>query len=329
MYQYLRPLIFLLDPEKAHKLTITLLNKIIKKKMTPIVSNPRQLLGLHFPNRIGVAAGFDKNGECIDTLLSLGFGFVEVGTVTPLPQEGNPKPRLYRLPEAKAIINRMGFNNKGVDYLVERLKARQVSGIVGVNIGKNKDTPNDRAYRDYVICLKKVYAYADYIVINISSPNTPGLRDLHSEAHLTTLLEALNISRNELCVTHKKRVPLLVKLSPDFPYTELPTFVGVLLKHSIDGVIATNTTTAREGVIGLPHATEVGGLSGRPLCVQSTRMIQELKKNAQNRLAIIGVGGIDSAESAREKLAAGADLIQLYTGLIYEGPELIKKLHSL
>lgn len=329
MYQYLRPLIFLLDPEKGHQLTIQLLSKVIKKKMTPVVFHPRQLLGLNFPNRVGVAAGFDKNGECIDALLSLGFGFVEVGSVTPLPQEGNPKPRLYRLPEAHAVINRMGFNNKGVDYLVERLKARQVPGIVGVNIGKNKETANEQAYRDYLICLKKVYAYADYIVINISSPNTPGLRDLQSEAYLATLLERLSAARNELRAVHRKQVPLLVKLSPDFPHQELAAFIDVLLKHNIDGVIATNTTVSRDGVAALPHATEAGGLSGRPLFKQSTEMLREIKKNAQDRLVIIGVGGIDSASSAQEKFAAGADLIQVYTGLIYEGSALVKTLCSL
>lgn len=329
MYQYLRPLIFLLDPERAHQLTIQLLSKIIKKKMTPVVSHPQQLWGLHFPNRVGVAAGFDKNGECIDALLSLGFGFVEVGTVTPLPQEGNPKPRLYRLPKARAVINRMGFNNKGVDYLVERLKARQVPGIVGVNIGKNKETANDQAYRDYLICLKKVYAYADYIVINISSPNTPGLRDLQSEAYLTTLLQHVTVARDELRMTHRKRVPLLVKLSPDFLYQELATFIDVLLKNHIDGVIATNTTVSRDGVGDLPHAAEAGGLSGRPLSKRSTEMLREIKKNTQDRLVIIGVGGIDGIESAQEKFAAGANLIQVYTGLIYEGPALVKALCSL
>ena len=325
MYHLLRSVIFKLDPEKAHQLTITLLNKGVRKKMTPIVSQPQQIFGLNFPNRIGVAAGFDKNGDCIDALLSLGFGFVEVGTVTPLPQEGNPKPRVFRLISAKAVINRMGFNNKGVDYLVERLKARQVPGIVGVNIGKNKETSNERAHRDYVTCLRKVYAYADYIVINISSPNTPGLRDLQSETYLTELLGAINESRQDLQKTHKKRVPLLVKISPDFSHADLPGFVTVVLKHQIDGIIATNTTLSREGVTDLPNATEEGGLSGKPLFERSTQMIRELKKIAPS-LSIIGVGGVDSIDSARAKFDAGASLVQLYTGLVYEGPELIKKL---
>lgn len=326
MYQLLRPLIFCLDPEKAHRLSMQLLNKFVRKKMTAVVANPIQIIGLNFPNRIGLAAGWDKDGDYIDALFSLGFGFVEVGTVTPLPQSGNPKPRLFRLPFAKAIINRMGFNNKGVDYLVECLKARQVPGIIGVNIGKNKQTTNERAYNDYVICLRKIYAYADYVVINISSPNTPGLRDLHSEAYLTQLLRVLNETRLELAVTYKKRLPLLVKLSPDFPYLELPTFVDILLKYQIDGVIATNTTITRDGVIGLPQANEEGGLSGKPLAARSTQMISEIKKIAGDRLPIIGVGGIDSVESARAKFEAGASLVQVYTGLIYEGPRLISQL---
>ena len=327
MYHLLRSVIFKLDPEQAHQLTLKFLTKMVKKKTTPIVSQPQQLFGLNFPNRIGIAAGFDKNGDCIDALLSLGFGFVEVGTVTPLPQEGNPRPRLFRLLSANAVINRMGFNNKGVDYLVERLKARQVPGIVGVNIGKNKETSNERAHRDYVTCLRKVYAYADYIVINISSPNTPGLRDLQAEAYLTELLGAINASRQDLQNMHKKQVPLLVKISPDFSYAELPKFVAVLLKHHIDGVIATNTTLSREGVADLPQANEEGGLSGKPLFERSTQMLRELKKIAPS-LPVIGVGGVDSVDSARAKFDAGASLVQLYTGLVYEGPELIKKLTS-
>ncbi|PHQ79630.1 MAG: dihydroorotate dehydrogenase (quinone) [Coxiella sp. (in: Bacteria)] len=323
MYRLLRPLIFLLDPEKAHQLTRRALNAFGRKKAATKSQHPLELWGLTFPNRVGLAAGWDKDGECIDALFGLGFGFVEVGTVTPLPQVGNPKPRLFRLPKASAIINRMGFNNKGVDYLVGRLQARTVPGIVGVNIGKNKETPNDSAHEDYLICLKKVYQYADYITINISSPNTPGLRDLHAEEQLDVLLGALDSARDQLQQQFKKRVPLLIKISPDFPHEGLDAFLRVTLKHHIDGVIATNTTIKREGVEGLSHADEAGGLSGQPLAKRATDTVAEVKKIAGDRLPIIGVGGIDSVVSAHAKFTAGADLIQLYSGLVYQGPRLI------
>jgi dihydroorotate dehydrogenase len=323
IYRILRPFVFLIDPEKAHKLTQKVL-RLFGRKCSISEKNHVELLGLRFPSRVGLAAGWDKDGECIDQLFGLGFGFVEVGTVTPRPQEGNPKPRLFRLPQAGAVINRMGFNNKGVDYLVGRLKARKVAGIVGVNIGKNKDTPNEEAYKDYVICLRKVYNLADYITINISSPNTPGLRDLQAEESLDLLLLELEKVRNELQTQCKKRVPMLVKLSPDFPHEELEVFLNIIEKHKIDGVIATNTSISRKGVDGLQHAQEAGGLSGAPIAERSTHTIQEIKKIMGDRLPVIGVGGIDSKATADAKFAAGADLIQLYTGLVYVGPKLIQ-----
>lgn len=325
IYRLLRPFIFLIDPEKAHKLTQRLLRRFGRKCAAP-VTHPLKLLGLEFPNRIGLAAGWDKDGECIDQLFGLGFGFVEVGTVTPRPQEGNPKPRLFRLPSAEAVINRMGFNNKGVDYLVERLKARTVPGIIGVNIGKNKDTPNHVAHHDYVTCLEKVYAHADYITINISSPNTPGLRDLHAEDSLDLLLGEIDNQREVLRQQQRKSVPILVKLSPDYPHKELEVFLKIVEKHHIDGIIATNTSVSREAVSRLPHGDESGGLSGAPIGKRATDTVREIKKIVGDRLPVIGVGGINSRADALAKLCAGADLVQLYTGLVYQGPGLIKSM---
>ena len=327
LYRILRPFLFLLDPERAHQLALRILGylplRLKKSNQTPLL-----LWGLAFPNHIGLAPGWDKNGDCLDALLKLGFGFIEVGTVTPLPQEGNPKPRLFRLSSKEAVINRMGFNNKGVDYLVARLKARTVPGIVGVNIGKNKQTPNEKAHEDYLICLEKTYAYSDYITINISSPNTPGLRELQSDQQLNLLLSTLNSAREQLQQTHKKRVPLLIKISPDFPHELLEDFVNTVLNHSIDGIIATNTTLSRAQVAGVKFAGEAGGLSGKPLQKSATETIKAIKDIVGDRLPIIGVGGIDSPASAQEKLVAGATLLQVYTGLIYKGPELIHRLAS-
>lgn len=326
-YRLLRPIIFCLDPEKAHRLTQIIL-RLFGRKSAPAITNKKNLFGLTFPNSVGLAAGWDKNGECIDALFGLGFGFVEVGTVTPRPQQGNAKPRLFRLTQAEAIINRMGFNNKGVDYLVEQLKKRRVAGIVGVNIGKNKDTPNERAHEDYVQCLEKVYAYADYITINISSPNTPGLRDLHAEQSLDLLLREIDKARRNLAQHVQRSVPLLIKLSPDFPHQELEVFIKIILKHNINGIIATNTSMTREAVAGLKHADEKGGLSGKPIAERATHTIAAIKRIAGESLPIIGVGGIDSVAAANEKYAAGADLIQVYTGLVYQGPRLVQQLAS-
>ncbi len=324
-YALFRPLLFCLDPERAHRFAQRYLRLFGTKKVAK-QSDPVTLLGLQFPNKVGLAAGWDKDGECIDVLFGLGFGFVEVGTVTPRPQEGNARPRLFRLVKSQALINRMGFNNKGVDYLIERLKKRRVPGIVGVNIGKNKDTPNQRAHEDYVFCLQKVYPYADYITINISSPNTPGLRDLHQQASLDLLLGELDNAREQLARERNKRVPMLIKISPDYPHKELDVFVKTLLKHNIDGIIATNTSLSRQGVMNQFHADEQGGLSGRPIAERSTDTIAKLRELAATQLPIIGVGGIDSRAAADAKYAAGADLIQVFTGLVYQGPGLIKQL---
>ena len=331
MYQLLRNLLFCLDAETAHGLTQRLLRLFfpacLAKRFQPKnPDTPLQVFGLSFPNRIGIAAGWDKNGECIDQLFGLGFGFVEVGTVTPKPQAGNPRPRLFRLKDYDAIINRMGFNNKGVDRLVENLKKRKLPGIIGVNIGKNKITPNEQAFEDYLICLNKVYPYADYITINISSPNTPGLRDLHAAEALDHLLQQLTDARKNLQSEHQKQVPLLVKLSPDLSTSELQTTIELLLKHEIDGVIATNTTVSRDRVKDHPLAKEQGGLSGRPVQSQARLMVAAIHEMAGDRLPIIGVGGIDSTASANSLFAAGAGLLQVYTGLIYRGPTLIRKL---
>lgn len=325
MYKLLRPLVFCCDPEFAHRMTQRLL-RWFGKRVAVMQTNPIELFGITFPNRVGLAAGWDKDGECIDQLFGLGFGFVEVGTVTPRPQAGNPRPRLFRITRAQAIINRMGFNNKGVDNLIENLKRRTVPGIIGINIGKNKDTPNECAYEDYVYCLQKSYEYADYIVINISSPNTPGLRDLHEAEQLTLLLSELNKTRQVLEAHTKKHVPLLIKLSPDFPHKALEEFVNIAVKHGIEGIIATNTSVSRENVEQLTYADEAGGLSGRPIAKRSTATVAEIKKITHGKLPVIGVGGIDSVAAAQDKFAAGAELIQLFTGLIYQGPGLIRSL---
>lgn len=325
LYQLLRPLIFCFKPEAAHRWSQRLL-RYFGKRVSPAATDPTQLFGLTFPNKVGMAAGWDKDGECIDQLFGLGFGFVEVGTVTPRPQMGNPKPRLFRLPAAQAVINRMGFNNKGVDNLVNNLKARRVAGIVGVNIGKNKDTPNERAHEDYVYCLERVYPYADYVTLNISSPNTPGLRDLHASEHLEKLLDHVTAAQQRLETEFKRHVPLLIKLSPDFPHNQLEVFLNTALKQGIEGIIATNTSVSRDAVNGLRHGSEAGGLSGRPIAEQATQTIAAIKKITGDKLPIIGVGGIDSPEAAQQKFAAGADLIQLYTGLIYQGPGLVRSI---
>lgn len=325
MYQLIRPLLFRLNPEAAHIATLNLLSRFGRKRLPP-ETDPVELWGLRFPNKVGMAAGWDKNGDCIDALFGLGFGFVEVGTVTPRPQVGNSKPRLFRVPQAGALINRMGFNNMGVAYLVQNLERRRLPGIVGVNIGKNKSTPNELAYEDYVHCLEKVYPYASYITINISSPNTPGLRDLQSEQALDVLLTAVMNRRLALADQYQRQVPIVVKLSPDYPHQEIEVFVNMLLKHQVDGVIATNTSVDHSAVEHFRYGQEQGGLSGIPICSKSTDTISEIHRIAGNQLPIIGVGGIHDRLSAQEKYNAGATLIQLYTGMIYKGPKLIKQL---
>jgi len=329
LYPIVRPALFKLDPERAHELTFQQLRFISGTPLEGLIrqslpSRPVNCMGLTFPNALGLAAGLDKNAECIDAFGSMGFGFVEVGTVTPRPQPGNDKPRMFRLVEAEGIINRMGFNNHGVDHLVENVKKARFKGILGINIGKNKDTPVEQGKDDYLICMEKVYAHAGYIAINISSPNTPGLRTLQYGEALDDLLSAIKLKQKELQERHLKYVPVAVKIAPDLSEEELIQVADSLVRHEIDGVIATNTTLDRELVAGLKYADEMGGLSGRPVQSRSTEVIRRLSLELQGRLPIIGVGGIDSLVSAREKIAAGATLVQIYSGFIYKGPGLIK-----
>lgn len=332
MYAVLQPLLMRLDPERAHGVTLSLLRSahqlgVLRSAETRRA--PVRLLGLEFANRVGLAAGFDKNGLCIDALGQLGFGFIEVGTVTPQPQPGNPRPRVFRLPEARAVVNRMGFPNEGVAPLVARLRLRRYRGVCGVNIGKNAATPLDEAGGDYATCLKAVYAYADYVTLNISSPNTAGLRELQRESRLAPLLESLLELRARLAAEHRRHVPLLVKLSPDLADEELAATASVIGALGIEGVIATNTTTTRPGVAGVENAGEPGGLSGAPLFDLSVAVVRRLRAELGSRIAIIGVGGVGSRQAARAMLDAGADLVQLYTGLVYEGPGLIRELSQL
>ncbi len=328
-YQLARYFLFKLDPEVAHELSIKQLSllggtplDIFFRQQLP--SRPVEVMGLRFDNPVGLAAGLDKDGEAIDALGAMGFGFIEVGTVTPRPQPGNDKPRLFRVIPAEGIINRMGFNNKGVDHLIEKVKKCNYKGILGINIGKNKDTPLENEKDDYLICMDKVYAYAGYIAVNISSPNTPGLRQLQYGAALDELLAALKQRQLELAQLHGKYVPLTVKIAPDLSAEELEQVAQSLMKNKIDGVIATNTTLDREMIFDMPHAAEAGGLSGRPLQAKSTALIRELAGHLKGSIPIIGVGGIDSALAAREKIAAGASLVQIYSGFIYKGPPLIR-----
>ncbi|AWB57902.1 quinone-dependent dihydroorotate dehydrogenase [Colwellia sp. Arc7-D] len=328
-YSAIRKVFFKFDPEAIHELTIkgfkatgaSPLNKLYKQT---IPHKPVEVMGIKFPNPVGLAAGLDKNGECIKAFEALGFGFVEVGTVTPRPQPGNDKPRIFRLPEANAIINRMGFNNKGVDYLVDQVIKAKYNGVLGINIGKNKDTPDENAKDDYIHCMRKVYDFATYITVNISSPNTPGLRSLQYGDALNELLSALKLEQTALAEQYGKYVPVAVKIAPDLNEEEVNSIAACLIANNIDGVIATNTTLARDKVSHLPFGNEQGGLSGAPVKEQSTKVIQLLAKALDNKLPIIGVGGIASGEDAQEKIAAGAKLVQVYTGFIYQGPELIK-----
>ncbi|MXP51593.1 quinone-dependent dihydroorotate dehydrogenase [Pantoea sp. Seng] len=329
LYPIVRPALFKLDPERAHELTFQQLRFISGTPLEGLIrqslpSRPVTCMGLTFPNALGLAAGLDKNAECIDAFGAMGFGFVEVGTVTPRPQPGNDKPRMFRLVEAEGIINRMGFNNHGVDHLVENVKKARFKGVLGINIGKNKETPVEQGKDDYLICMEKVYAHAGYIAINISSPNTPGLRTLQYGEALDDLLSAIKLKQKELQERHLKYVPVAVKIAPDLSEEELIQVADSLVRHEIDGVIATNTTLDRALVAGLKYADEMGGLSGRPVQSRSTEVIRRLSQELQGRLPIIGVGGIDSLVSAREKMAAGATLVQIYSGFIYKGPGLIK-----
>ncbi|MBK4716302.1 MULTISPECIES: quinone-dependent dihydroorotate dehydrogenase [Tenebrionibacter/Tenebrionicola group] len=330
-YPFVRKALFQLDPERAHEVTFQQLRRVTGTPFEWLVrqnvpDKPVACMGLTFKNPLGLAAGLDKNGECIDALGAMGFGSIEIGTVTPRAQPGNDKPRLFRLVEAEGLINRMGFNNLGVDNLVENVKKAHFNGILGINIGKNKDTPVEQGKDDYLICMEKIYPYAGYIAINISSPNTPGLRSLQYGEALDDLLSALKNKQQALHEAHHKYVPLAVKIAPDLTTEELIQVADSLVRHNIDGVIATNTTLDRTLVSGMKYSNEAGGLSGRPLLQKSTEIIRSLAQELNGRLPIIGVGGIDSAIAAREKLAAGATLVQIYSGFIYKGPTLIKEI---
>ncbi|GAB4173346.1 MAG: quinone-dependent dihydroorotate dehydrogenase [Wenzhouxiangellaceae bacterium] len=329
MYAWLRHGLFALPPELAHDLTLTALRLGAPVGLPGLfapdaVSDPVRLMGLEFGNRVGLAAGLDKNGDCIDGLGRLGFGFLEVGTVTPRPQPGNPKPRLFRLPEAQAIINRMGFNNRGVDHLVERLKCRRHRGVVGANVGKQKDTPNERAIDDYRYGLERLYPWCDYLTINISSPNTRNLRHLQDAGPLAELLSELVSCGQRLAREHGSVRPLLVKIAPDWKEADLRKSLEVIGASGIDGLIATNTTVSRAGVSGLPHADEPGGLSGAPLLRRANRVLKIARETLGPGFPIIGCGGIMRPADALAKLRAGADLVQVYTGFVYHGPELIR-----
>jgi dihydroorotate dehydrogenase len=331
LYRLIRPALFRLNPEIAHHLTIAGLQGLGRLGMlNPLrrssQGNPRTVMGLSFPNPVGLAAGLDKNGDCIEGMAALGFGFIEIGTVTPRPQPGNVQPRLFRLPEAEAIINRMGFNNKGVDYLVERVRQARFEGVLGINIGKNRDTPVENALDDYLACLRKVYPVAGYVTVNISSPNTPGLRSLQTGENLEQLLRGLVAERELLAEQHGRRVPLAVKIAPDLEPGDIEAIADALVRFGLDAVIATNTTASREGVEGLPHGTEAGGLSGRPVFAKSTEVVRQLSEALQGKLPIIACGGIFGVDDARRKLDAGASLVQIYTGLIYRGPGLVREL---
>ena len=326
-YSLVRPLLFALDAEAAHELTIAGLHRLacLLPDSPPSTETPVRVMGLDFPNRVGLAAGLDKNGEAIDGLAKLGFGFLEIGTVTPRPQPGNPRPRLFRLPEQQAIINRMGFNNHGVAALLDNVRAAKYKGILGINIGKNADTPIERAADDYLACLDKVYGLASYVTVNISSPNTKNLRQLQGEDELDALLAALKSRQTALADKHGRYVPLALKIAPDLDNQQISQIAAALRRHRIDAVIATNTTLGREGVDSSPHAKEAGGLSGAPLFEKSTAVVAALAKALANELPIIAAGGILDGDKAKAKLTAGAQLVQIYSGLVFRGPELVRE----
>ena len=332
-YLLLRPLLFRLDPERAHSIVFQGLEMAHRLRLFngSLVNCPaRKVMGLDFPNPVGLAAGLDKNGAHIDALGSLGFGFIEIGTVTPRRQHGNPKPRLFRIPQANAIINRMGFNNLGIENLLTNVRRRNYPGIIGINIGKNFDTPVESAVDDYLVCLQKAYPHADYIVVNISSPNTPNLRQLQNAEELDHLLRILKLSQQKLADEHGKYTPLAVKIAPDLEDAQIDSIAAALMRHRIDGVIATNTTLSRAGIEALPHSSERGGLSGAPLAGRATAVIRRLHIVLRGSLPIIGVGGIMSPKDAKEKIEAGASLVQIYSGLIYRGPRLVREIaHAL
>ncbi len=330
VYSLVRPLLFKLSAETAHELTLEWLAAAARLGLTRLcadtdASKPVQVMGLRFPNRVGLAAGLDKNGACIDGLAALGFGFLEIGTVTPRPQAGNPKPRLFRLPERQAIINRMGFNNHGVEQLIRNVKSSSFDGILGINIGKNAVTPVENALDDYLLCLNAVYAHASYITVNISSPNTPGLRTLQYGESLKALLGPLHERRLQLAAEVGRNVPIAVKIAPDMTADEFRMVADTLVESGMDAVIATNTTLSRDAVAGVRHGNEAGGLSGLPVRESSTQAIHVLSEHLKGAIPVIGVGGILEGNDALEKIQAGANLVQLYSGLIYRGPALVRE----
>ncbi len=329
MYSFARNLLFKFNPETSHDLALDWLGAAERLKLLPLFSQkiapkPVEVMGITFPNPVGLAAGLDKNGDYFNALGQLGFGFIEIGTITPKAQPGNPKPRMFRLEEHQAIINRMGFNNKGVDYLADQVRNKRYQGVLGINIGKNKDTPEDKALDDYIACMDAVYPLADYITVNISSPNTPGLRDLQFGESLSALVKGVKAHQHILAEQHQKIVPIAVKIAPDMTDEEIVDVADTLLEASIDAIIATNTTVNRDDIAGHTHQNEAGGLSGKPVCDQSTHVIRVLNTHLKGAIPIIGVGGILNGGDAQEKIAAGASLVQLYSGFIYEGPALIK-----
>jgi len=327
LYKLAQRALFATDPEWAHQLSMNglLLGHTVgaTRLLSHEADQPVRCMGLEFPNPVGVAPGLDKNGDYFEALGDLGFGFVEIGTTTPRPQPGNPRPRIFRLPAAQAMINRLGFNNKGVDHLVRKVRNHRFKGILGINIGKNFDTPMEQAVDDYLLCLEKVYPHADYITANISSPNTQNLRDLQAADELHRLLGQLSAKRAELAEKHDAWVPLAVKIAPDLNDADIPAMAQVFNHHRIDAVIATNTTISREGVEGLDHAEESGGLSGAPLKRRADEVLNLMRRALPDSIALIGVGGITCGQDAADKLALGASLVQFYTGMVYRGPELV------
>jgi dihydroorotate dehydrogenase len=328
LYPLVRPLLFSLDPEAAHDLAFGSLDvaarfHLARLALPRVPDDPVEVMGLRFPNRVGLAAGLDKNAEHVDGLAAFGFGHIECGTVTPRPQPGNPKPRLFRIVEAEALVNRMGFNNGGLDAFLSNVTRSRFRGVLGLNIGKNFDTPNERAADDYLACLRGCYANASYVAVNVSSPNTKGLRDLQHEEALAKLVARLKAEQARLAQKQGRYTPLALKIAPDLEPKAIHGIARLLVKHRVDGVIATNTTISREGVAGLPHAEEAGGLSGRPLRERATAVVRTLARALDGALPIIGVGGILSGADAKEKIDAGASLVQVYTGLVYRGPDLV------
>lgn len=328
-YQTLRPLLFSLEAETAHRLTLYALGVAQRSNLMRWVAQPPpadlpvRAFGIDFPNPVGLAAGMDKNGEHLDALGALGFGFIEIGTVTPRPQPGNPKPRLFRLPQREALINRMGFNNDGVDALVRNVEQSRWRGVLGINIGKNKDTPNERAGDDYLTCLERVYPLASYVTVNVSSPNTPGLRDLQRGDSLQRLIATLIDARERLATRHGSRKPMLLKIAPDLDDAQMDAIAAAIMDSGIDGLICTNTPIDRSGVAGEPHANEQGGLSGKPLFEPATEVLRGMARRLGERMPLIGVGGVLAGSDAADKISVGAKLVQIYSGLVYRGPWLL------